>query len=123
MPVVLVVLPRSLFPFGALDPCNTVVQPRRQLLKLATQVPQRLAHAPGQASRGALLLAGVGAFAWLVWPEATRFLIWRRQRRAEVARARLERAMSRADREVATAERARERADRRPSSPRRAWRA
>ena len=56
-----------------------------------------------QVSRGALLLAGVGAFAWLVWPEATRFLIWRRQRRAEVARARLERAMSRADREVATA--------------------
>ena len=74
-------------------------------------------------SSGAFLLAGAGALAWFVWPEASRFLAWRRQRRAEVARAQLERAMSRADREVAKAERARQRADRRPSSTRRARRA
>ena len=74
-------------------------------------------------SSGAFLLAGAGALAWFVWPEASRFLAWRRRRRAEVARAQLERAMSRADREVAKAERARQRADRRPSSTRRARRA
>ncbi len=74
-------------------------------------------------SSGAFLLAGAGALAWFVWPEASRFLAWRRRRRAEVARAQLERAISRADREVAKAERARQRADRRPSSARRARRA
>lgn len=74
-------------------------------------------------SSGAFLLAGAGALAWLVWPEASRFLAWRRRRRAEVVRARLERAMSQADRDVAKAERARQRADRRPSSARRARRA
>ena len=71
----------------------------------------------------AFLLAGAGALAWFVWPEASRFLAWRRRRRAEVARARPERAMSQADRDVAKAERARQRADRRPSSARRARRA
>ena len=77
-------------------------------------------HGVEQGNRGAFLLAGAGALAWFVWPEASRFLVWRRRRRAEVARVRLERAMSRAAREVAKAERARERADRRPSSERRA---
>ena len=76
-----------------------------------------------QGSRGGLLLAGAGALAWLVWPEASRFLAWRHRRRAEGARDRLERAVSRADRDVAKAERARERADRRPTSARRARRA
>ena len=76
-----------------------------------------------QGSRGAFLLAGAGALAWLVWPEATKFLAWRRRRRTDGARARAARAMSRADRNVAKAERARERANRRPSSPRRARRA
>ena len=74
-------------------------------------------------SRGALLLAGAGALAWLAWPEASRFLAWRRRRRAEAAKTRLERSLSRAEREVAKAERARKRADRRPSSARRARRA
>ena len=74
-------------------------------------------------SSGAFLLAGAGALAWFVWPEASRFLAWRRRCRAEVVRARLERAMSQADRDVAKAERARKRADRRPSSPSRARRA
>ena len=55
-------------------------------------------------SSGAFLLAGAGALAWFVWPEASRFLAWRRRRRAEVARARPERAMSQADRDVAKAE-------------------
>ena len=74
-------------------------------------------------SSGAFLLAGAGALSWLAWPEASRFLAWRRRRRIEGARARLERAMSQADREVAKAERARKQADRRPSSTRRARRA
>ena len=74
-------------------------------------------------SSGAFLVAGAGALTWLVWPEASRFLAWRRRRRAEVARAQLERAMSRADRHVAKAERARKWADRRPSNPRRVRRA
>ena len=76
-----------------------------------------------QGSMGALLLAGVGAVAWLVWPEASRFLAWRRRRHTEAARARLERVASRADRDVAKAERARKWADRHPSSPRRVRRA
>ena len=74
-------------------------------------------------SRGAFLLAGAGALAWLIWPEASRFLAWRRRRRAETEKTRLERAVSRAERDVAKAERARQRADRRPSSARRARRA
>ena len=74
-------------------------------------------------SRGALLLAGAGALAWLAWPEASRFLAWRRRRRAEAAKTRLERSLIRAERDVAKAERARKRADRRPSSARRARRA
>ena len=76
-----------------------------------------------QGSRGAFLLAGAGVLAWFIWPEASRFLAWRRRRRSAAARARVERAMSRAEREVAKAERAKERADRRPSSARRARRA
>ena len=82
-----------------------------------------------QGSQRAILLAGAGAgagagaLAWLVWPEVSTFLAWRRRRRTQGARARLERAMSQADRDVAKAERARQRADRRPSSPRRARRA
>ena len=69
-----------------------------------------------QGSRGAFIFAGAGALAWLAWPEASRFLAWRRRRRTEGARIRLERAVTRADRDVAKAERAKERADRRPSS-------
>ena len=76
-----------------------------------------------QGSRGAFILAGAGALAWLLWPEASRFLAWRRRRRAEAAKTRLERAVSRAERDVAKAERARQRADRRPTSARRARRA
>ena len=74
-------------------------------------------------SRGAFLLAGGGALAWFIWPEASRFLAWRRRRRTEAARTRLERALRRAHRDVAKAERARQRADRHPSSARRARRA
>lgn len=76
-----------------------------------------------QGSRGAFLLAGGGAVAWFIWPEASRFLAWRRRRRTETARSRLERALRRAYRDVAKAERARQRADRRPSSARHARRA
>ena len=74
-------------------------------------------------SSGAFLLAGAGALAWLVWPEASRFLAWRGRRRAEVARARVEPAVTRAWRESARAERAKERADRSPSSATRSRRA
>lgn len=76
-----------------------------------------------QGSRGGLILAGAGVLAWLVWPEVSKFLAWRRRRRSEGAIARLERAANQADRDVAKAERARKRADRRPSSLRRARRA
>ena len=76
-----------------------------------------------EGSRGAFLLAGGGALAWFIWPEASRFLAWRRRRRTEATRTRLERALRRAHRDVAKAERARQRADRRPSSARRARRA
>ena len=76
-----------------------------------------------RGSRGALLLAGAGALAWLAWPEASRFLAWRRRRRVEAANTRLERSLRRAERDAAKAERARRRADRRPSSARRARRA
>ena len=74
----------------------------------------------GHGSRGAFVLAGAGALAWLAWPEASRFLAWQRGRRAEAARTRLERSLRRAARDVAKAERARQRADRRPSSARKA---
>ena len=74
-------------------------------------------------SRGAFVVAGAGALAWLVWPEASRLLAWRRARRSEAAKTRLERSLRRAERDVAKAERARRRANRRPSSARRARRA
>ena len=96
------------------------------MLRHVTTLPAIVAGAwygVEQGSRGAFLLAGVGALAWLVWPETSRFLAWRRRRRAEARKARIERSMSRAEREVAKAERARQRADRRPSSARRARRA
>lgn len=74
-------------------------------------------------SRGAMLLAGAGAVAWLVWPEAAKLIAWRRRRRTERARRRYARAIEGAMRRAARAERARRRADRRPGSGRLARRA
>ena len=74
-------------------------------------------------SRGALLLAGTAAVAWLVWPETARFVVWRRARHAERARRRYARALKRASRRVAKAERAKRRADRHLASERFARRA
>ena len=74
-------------------------------------------------SRGAMILAGAGAVAWLVWPEAARFLAWRRRRRTERARRRYARAIERATRQTTRAERARRRSDLRPGNERLARRA
>ena len=67
-------------------------------------------------SRGAFVVAGVAAIAWIVWPETARFIAWRRRRHAE-------RAIERAERQLARAERAKRRAERRPRHQRLARRA
>lgn len=74
-------------------------------------------------SRGAMLLAGAGAVAWLVWPETAKLVAWRRRRRTERARRRYARAIERAMRRATRAERARRRADLHPGSGRLARRA
>ena len=112
--------------WGVQTPWGTEVEMHARWLRHAATLPAVVAGAwygVEQGSRGALVLAGAGALAWLIWPESSRLLAWRRRRRTEGARARAERAMSRADRDVAKAERARERANRLPSSARRARRA
>ena len=111
---------------GALTRHRTHMSMHARWLRHAVPLPAVVVGAwygVEHASSGAFLLAGAGALAWLVWPEVSRFLAWRRRRRAEGARVRLERSMRRAERIVAKAERARQRADRRPSSARRARRA
>ena len=73
---------------------------------------------PVRFSRGAMLVAGAGAVAWLVWPDTARLVAWRRGRRSERARRRYVRAIERATRTTSRAERARGRANRRPGNGR-----
>ena len=80
-------------------------------------------HGVEAGSRGAFLAAGAATLAWLVWPEAARFLAWRRRRRAEHTRRRYKRLLKHAERSLAKTERARRRADRRPGNERLARRA
>ena len=80
-------------------------------------------HGVEAGSRGAILVAGAGAVAWLVWPEAARLVAFRRGRRAERARRRAARAIERAALELTKAEHAKRRAKRRPASERLARRA
>ena len=80
-------------------------------------------HGVEAGSRGAFLAAGAAAIAWLVWPEAARFLAWRHRRRAEHTRRRHERLLEHAERSLAKTKRARQRADRRPGNERLALRA
>ena len=49
-----------------------------------------------QRNRRVRILAGVGALAWFLWPEASWSLTWCRRRRTEDAGARIPRAVSRA---------------------------
>ena len=80
-------------------------------------------HGVEAGSRGAFFAAGAAALTWLVWPEAARFLAWRRRRRAEHTRRRHKRLLKHAERSLAKTERARQRADRRPGNERLARRA